>query len=157
MELHIRPAKPSDSTQMSALLNAIIATGGTTNQRGVFDHDRMLTSYISPPNNIGCSVAVAEGNVFGFQSLYWSQPVHEMPKDWAVIATFVSEKAHGKGVGRQLFQKTLEIAKAANVHTIEATIRRENTGGIAFYERMGFVDYAGNDVRVSKKLVLFSD
>jgi ribosomal protein S18 acetylase RimI-like enzyme len=45
------------------------------------------------------------------------------------------------GVGSALFEETKKAARAAGVRTIDATIRADNTGGLAFYTRMGFVDY----------------
>ena len=40
-----------------------------------------------------------------------------------------------------MFAATLEAARAARVAVIDATIRADNTGGLAFYARQGFVDY----------------
>lgn len=47
-----------------------------------------------------------------------------------------------RGVGAALFALTVEAAGAAGINTIDATIRADNAGGLAFWSRLGFVDYA---------------
>ncbi len=34
---------------------------------------------------------------------------------------------------------------------IDATIRRENAGGLAYYSRQGFVDYWSDDTVIAKR------
>jgi RimJ/RimL family protein N-acetyltransferase len=46
-----------------------------------------------------------------------------------------------RGVGGALFARTLRAAREAGITAIDATIRADNTGGLAFYARLGFVDY----------------
>lgn len=156
MPMNIRPAEPSDAVAMADLLNAIIARGGTTAHRRSFDEQRMLDHYISPTRGISCVVADNDGDIAGFQSLDWPDPEwpesFRMPSDWGVIATFVSVDHQGEGVGGLLFEKTLANAKSAGVRTIDATIRRVNSGGLAYYSRMGFIDYRSSEERVSKRL-----
>ena len=40
-----------------------------------------------------------------------------------------------------MFAATRERARALGVAAINATIRADNSGGLAFYSRMGFVDH----------------
>lgn len=63
------------------------------------------------------------------------------PVGWALIGTHVSPKAARLGVGRALFERTLEAARASGVPAIEAFIGAGNTQGQAYYEAMGFRDY----------------
>jgi ribosomal protein S18 acetylase RimI-like enzyme len=60
---------------------------------------------------------------------------------------------HGKGVGRTLFTRTAAAAQEAGVSAIDATIRKENTGGLSYYSRMGFVDYRTGEETISKRFV----
>lgn len=73
------------------------------------------------------------------------------PPDWGVIATFVDPHAHKRGAGRALFANTVEAAKNAGVSFIDATIRKENTGGQAYYGGIGFTDYSESAETVSKR------
>ncbi len=153
-ELVIRPAKPPDARAMVDLLNAIIARGGTTAHREPFDVDRMIADYIAPARGIACHVAERNGAILGFQALEWTDPdwagANPLPADWALVATFVAIGAQGGGVGSRLFAATRGAAHAAGVRMIDATIRRENQGGLAYYSRMGFKDY-WSDARVVAK------
>jgi len=138
----IRLARPSDAADMTALLNEIIAAGGTTAHQRPFDDQRMQAEYIAPDMNIACHVAEIDGRVAGFQSLV--RPGPEANSDWAgwaYIATFVAPDAAGKGIGQHLFAATLANAKSAGVDTIDATIRADNVPGLRYYGGLGFQDY----------------
>lgn len=138
----VRQAIRDDSEQMVAVLNEIIAVGGTTAHQRPFDGARMTAHYIEPSNLISCNVAEVDQTIIGFQSLNWAtNPDDPLPDRWAIIASFVSMRASGKGVGQLLFNATKEAAKLANVNTIDATIRADNTPGLRYYTGLGFSDY----------------
>lgn len=138
----IRPAHAGDAADMTAMLNPIIAAGGTTAHQRPFDEERMQGHYIAPIDLVCCHVAEIKKQVMGFQCLVWPDPnVSEMPDGWAFIASFVAPQAAGQGIGQQLFAATKEAAKTAGVRTIDATIRADNTLGLRYYTGLGFVDY----------------
>jgi L-amino acid N-acyltransferase YncA len=56
-----------------------------------------------------------------------------------------------RGTGGRLFAQTRTKAQAAGVQTIDATIRKENTGGRRFCDRLGFTDYRDEPERVCKR------
>ena len=60
----------------------------------------------------------------------------------------------GRGIGGALFAETCKAARAAGAVAIDATIRRENTGGLRFYDKMGFVDYRPEAERIGKRFDL---
>lgn len=68
-------------------------------------------------------------------------PDDPLPEGWATIGTFARVGLTQRGVGRALFAETLKAARAAGIKVIDATIRADNAGGLAFYARQGFVDY----------------
>ena len=154
-DIRIRLAAIADAGSMVDLLNAIIARGGTTAHRTPFDRDRMIAEYIAPPRGIACHVAERNGVILGFQALEWTDPgwvgANPLPADWALVATFVAIEGHGTGIGRRLFEATRQAAKAAGVAMIDATIRRENAGGLVYYSRQGFVDYWSDDTVIAKR------
>ncbi len=145
MTISIRPAIAADAPAMTALINKIIALGGTTAHQRAFDAARMQAHYIAPPRCICCFVADRNGQILGFQALEWADPdwdgAGKLPADWAVIATFVDIGHQGMGIGSGLFGATLGAAEAAGVVAIDATIRADNEGGLFYYEDMGFEDY----------------
>ena len=137
-----RPAKTSDAAAMTEILNKIIEDGGTTAHQRPFDPDRMQEHYIIPSELICCTVAELGGHIVGFQSLVWpDERENSFADGWTIIATFVRSGMAGRGVGSSLFRATRAAAVLAEVLTIDATIRADNTGGLAYYTKLGFRDY----------------
>lgn len=144
--VHLRDATSADAGAMAELLNAIIDDGGTTAHLRPFDAARMQRHYISPPLAISCFLAEKSGTVLGFQALEWCDPdwpgPDRLPPDWAVIASFVSAAARGRGIGGALFARSRKAALGAGVRAIDATIRADNPAGLGFYASIGFFPYA---------------
>ncbi len=141
--LAIRHATHADAPAMADLINAIIKRGGTTAYEDLFDAETLAAEFIDLPQLISCFVAEADAALAGFQSLFRSfEDDDPFPADWGIIGTFARVGGTRRGVGSALFAHTVEIAPSAGVTTIDATIRADNTGGLAFYSRLGFVDYA---------------
>jgi len=142
MSVTTRPARREDAGDLRGILNGIVAAGGTTAHQTPFTTERVLSQYIVRDRGLVCTVVEVDGKCAGFQSLAWpDEDGQAFPDGWAIIATFVSPAAAGRGAGRALFAATTDAARAAGVRVIDATIRADNSGGLAFYERMGFVDY----------------
>ena len=141
--LTIRPAHADDTEGMRTLLNEIIRVGGTTAITNELSPDEMREWFISGENVVSCFVAVDfYGFVVGFQSL---SKYDTLPADWVDIATFASRSRHKSGVGSALFARTREAASRLGFAAINATIRVENVGGLAYYSRMGFETYLVED------------
>ncbi len=161
MSLIVRNALSNDAAQMCDLLNEIIALGGTTAHRSPFYPAKMQSEYILNPRGVSCRVAVERHGIVGFQCLERADPNwggdHPLPSDWGVIATFVADGQQGQGIGRTLFHATVKAARAANLVAIDATIRKENTGGLAFYAGLGFVDYCERGAAQAKRFDLQND
>ncbi len=136
--LTVRPAVRADAADLAAILNAIIARGGTTALEDPYTPEDLAESYIDGPGAILCRVVSAGGELLGFQAL--SQHA-ELPTGWADIATFTRRTARVPGAGTALFAATLAAARGLGLVAINATIRADNAGGLAFYRRMGFVPY----------------
>lgn len=135
----IRPATSADAGAMADLLNAIIAIGGTTAHQSPKSVEQVRSDYIAGPGTISCFVAESEGLVVGFQALgQWAG----LPDGWGDIGTFVAPGLQAKGTGAALFKATREAAKHAGLTVLNATIRADNIPGLAYYTRIGFVDYA---------------
>ena len=134
------PASSVHVPQMCDLLNEIIEIGGTTALETPFDHDTLARAYLSGDDHISCFVALDEaGDVAGFQALLRHDG---LPQGWADIATFARVRPKLRGVGAALFAATRDFARATGIIAINATIRADNTGGLSYYEKMGFETYA---------------
>jgi ribosomal protein S18 acetylase RimI-like enzyme len=155
MTLTVRRAQEKDMGSMADILNEIIEIGGTTAYRDKFDRQRVEKEFMPARLGISCFVALNGTKVLGFQALLWSDPDwpgdDRLPEDWAVIATYVDPTTQKGGIGRALFAETSQAAKEAGVRFIDATIRKENTGGQRYYQGLGFSDYRSGANSVSKK------
>ena len=141
--LTIRPAVDADTEGMRSLLNEIIRVGGTTAFTSELSIDEMRDWFISGENVVSCLVGVdSNGAIVGFQSL---SKYGSLPAGWVDIATFASRARHKSGVGSALFAHTREAALKLGFAAINASIRIDNVGGLAYYNRMGFATYLVED------------
>jgi ribosomal protein S18 acetylase RimI-like enzyme len=158
----VRPVAASDAPDLAALLNAIIARGGTTAHETPLSPDVLAQTYLVGPAVICCHVAVdGDGAALGFQTLVKGDRVSA---DWGDIATFAKVDGTQRGVGTALFAATRAAAAQHGLAGISATIRGDNGGGLKFYTRLGFEDHAvapavplndGTPVdRITKRFVL---
>ncbi len=138
-DLLVRDVTREDAPALADLLNAVIAAGGTTALEAAFTPDALDETYLTGPNVICCFVAVdrTSGRIGGFQTL-GRHP--GLPGDVGDIGTFARIDGTQRGIGSALFAATRARAGALGLTAINATIRADNAGGLAFYGKQGFVD-----------------
>lgn len=135
----IREALPKDAPEMAALLNEIIKIGGTTAFEDPVSSAQIAQWYIENDALYFCFVAIDDaGKIAGFQVLESDEGDADKI---GYITTFARQTPLVKGVGTALFGSTKERARAMGVRTINAKIRADNTPGLAYYTKMGFVDH----------------
>ncbi len=139
-DMQVLAVTQTDAEELTSLLNAIIARGGTTAHEVPFTPESFAEHFISGQDCIACVKAIdGSGVALGFQSLGFADYA---PKGWGDIGTFTRVDGTQRGVGSALFAKTKRIASKKGIAMINATIRADNTGGLAYYSKIGFVDYA---------------
>lgn len=134
--IRVRPAVEADAPAMKAVIDPIIARGGTTAYETPLPLDYLAGKTRAP--GFAHVAEDAAGRVIGFQ---WIEPDDHDPS-LAIIASFVALDAAQGGVGSALFPRTEAMARARGFREIDATIRADNAGGLAYYGRMGFVDHS---------------
>ena len=140
-DLRVLPVRQGDALELATLLNEIIARGGTTALEDPLEPSVLASTMLIGPDVICCFVALerSSGKIVGFQTLEKSSM---LPQDIGDIGTFARVGLTKKGVGSALFNVMRVEARKKGLTAINATIRADNSGGLAFYHRMGFVDYA---------------
>lgn len=133
-QLHIRRAGALDSRAIAALLNEIIAIGGTTAMVDPVTSDQMAKK-MAVDQAVWHLIEDEAGTLLGFQYIV---PHPDIPKDATDIATFVRVGQTGLGIGSKLFAATLAAAKSMGYTRIDAIIRSDNEGGLAYYQSRGF-------------------
>lgn len=125
---------------MAELLNAIIRKGGTTAFTQDVTRDTLLGWFDKAPERSVWHLAENdEGTCLGFQSI---EPHPDLPPEACDVATFVRLGQTGLGIGTKLFMHSTQAARAFGYAWINATIRADNTSGMAYYQSRGFEPYA---------------
>lgn len=129
----VRDARADDDSEMTSLLNQIIAIGGTTAHQTPMTA-AIVRQYFIDGSGVETSVlAEVAGQVIGWQSLgLWQDEMH--------IGTFVRPGTQSSGVGTAMFAMTCQRARARGLTRIIAHIRADNASGLAYYARIGFRD-----------------
>jgi L-amino acid N-acyltransferase YncA len=137
--LTIRETRSDDVPDLTSLLNDIIRAGGTTAIETPLTEAELAEWFVTGAAVQSSVVAVRGGRTDGFQMLSCFDP---LPEGWADIGTYVRIGRTGGGIGSALFRQTCLNARAKGLATLKATIRADNIGGLAYYARIGFRDYA---------------
>lgn len=136
----VRPARADDAPALLAILDAIVRIGGTTAVEEPLDEPTFRAWFMEGDGHVACFVAVDDADVpLGYQSLRRDAA---LPPGCVDIATYARPEPKVPGVGRALFASTLSHARERGLSEINATIRADNAGGLAYYTAMGFVDHA---------------
>jgi len=139
MEINIRPYKTEDTQAILDIINHNILHSTAL-------YDYAIRSYEQQKNileekiNKKFPVIVAEldGNVVGF-GMYSEFRFREAYKFTVEHSVYVNENFHGKGIGKQLLQELIVLARKQKLHTMIAVIDAENQGSVEFHEKFGFV------------------
>lgn len=136
--MHIRRAASADAEELCSLLNELILAGGITALETPLTAAEFADWFIDGEFPLICHVAEHDRSLAGFQSLsLYGDP----PRGYADIATFARMNPKISGVGSALFPATLAAAEELGLEFINATIRADNVGGLAYYTKMGFEPY----------------
>lgn len=138
-QIETRYGNDHDASALCAILNEIIVIGGTTAFEKELTESSFREYFLTGPDCISCIVAHTGKSILGFQALSFRS---DLPVGWVDIATFARSSPKVKGVGTTLFNATKQQLKGGNFTHINASIRADNRVGLAFYNKMGFTDYA---------------
>jgi L-amino acid N-acyltransferase YncA len=133
----VRKSGPADAVGMAALLNEVIAAGGTTAHETPMTTEVVREHYIDGRSVRSSVLAEQDGALIGWQSVGWWQ-------DEPHIGTFVRPGLQAKGTGAAMFAATLAGLRTSDIDRIIAWIRADNGPGLAYYARIGFRDIGGD-------------
>jgi phosphinothricin acetyltransferase len=141
-KFEIRKATHNDIPQMLGIYNDLIlhTTAVYSNEPHTI---QMRTEWFETKQQQGFPVYVAaqEDIILGFATFgpFRSWPGYKFTVENSV---YVSEQVRGKGIGKLLLAKTIEAAKALNIHVMIAGIDADNAVSIKMHEQFGFVEAA---------------
>lgn len=132
--IKVRRASPFDARQMAELLNEIIAIGGTTALTNPVTAAE-IKKWMQADRSAWFIAEDDMGIVLGFQ---WIEDFDTLPDNHGAISTFVRAGQTGLGIGTKLFEEMRIAARSLGYIAIEAIIRADNEGGLAYYQSRGF-------------------
>ncbi|MBE1294007.1 MAG: GNAT family N-acetyltransferase [Rhodobacteraceae bacterium] len=142
-QITIQKGSTVDLRQTAELLNEIIAIGGTTAMTKPMSRDDLEGWLMADQDCSTWHVALTEdGTLLGFQ---WIGPWGDLPPEACGIGTFVKAGRTGLGIGTKLFEASVTAARALGYTWMDAEIRADNEGGLAYYQSRGFENYKRKD------------
>ena len=131
--IKLEKMQPADWHFVKQIYEEGISTGNATFQTSAPEWDEWNSSHLEHSR-----VVAKEGdNILGWAAL---TPVsgRSVYAGVAEVSVYVSDKARGKGLGKQLLQKLIEESEANNLWTLQAGIFPENIPSIKIHEDCGF-------------------
>lgn len=138
MKINIRPYKTEDTQSILDIINHSILHSTALydyNCRTFEQQKSILEEKIN--KNFPVIVAEIEGKVVGF-GMYSEFRFREAYQYTVEHSVYIDEQFQGKGIGKLLLARLIELAKEKNLHTMIAVIDSENTESILFHEKFGF-------------------
>jgi L-amino acid N-acyltransferase len=136
--MEIRKYKTEDANAILEIINYNII-----NSTALYDyHPRSLENQIAIfddklKKNFPIIVAIENEQVFGFG--YYSEFRFREAYQFTIEhSVYVDENFHGKGIGKLLMERLINLAEKQGFHTMIGVIDSENTNSIAFHEQFGF-------------------
>jgi phosphinothricin acetyltransferase len=138
MEIKIRPYQIEDTNTILEIINFNILNSTT-----LYDYQpRTLENQISIfqeklAKGFPIIVAIENDIVvgFGYYSEFRFREAYRFTVEHSVYA---HPKHIGKGIGKQILESLIDLAKAQKLHTMIGVIDSENKNSIAFHEKFGF-------------------
>lgn len=135
--MKIRLATPADATAICDIWNPVIRDSIATFNSVEKTPDDVLSMYEDKPT----LVAENRNLIIGFVT-YGQFRGGVGYAHTAEHTIHLAPAARGQGTGRALMDAVCEHAKTGGFHSMWAGISAENTSGVAFHARLGFVQVA---------------
>ena len=138
MEINIRPYKTEDTQAILDIINHNILHSTALYDykiRSLEQQQKILEEKLD--KNFPVIVAELDGKVIGF-GMYSEFRFREAYKFTVEHSVYVNKDYNGKGIGKQLLQELISLARLQKLHTMIAVIDAENQGSVEFHEKFGF-------------------
>ena len=140
METFIRPATANDLLAILEIVNYNIL-----NTTAVYDYEpktiNEMQHWFSEREQAGLPVLIAEENgmLLGYAS-YGTFRIKAAYQFTVEHSVYVSYQHAGKGIGKLLLAKLIELAKHQGLHSLIGCIDADNQASIDFHKKFGFTE-----------------
>lgn len=138
----IRDAKEPDCADIADIYNhAVLNTTAIWNDSVVDAPNRI--AWMQQRQNAGYPVIVAElnGRVVGYAA-FGDWRAFEGYRYTVEHSVYVHPEHHGKGIGKTLMARLIEIARSLGKHAMVAGIESENAASLHLHRQLGFIETA---------------
>ena len=138
MEIKTRPYKTEDTQYILDIINHAILHSTSLYDYNIRNYEQQKTILEDKINkNFPVIVAELNGIVvgFGMYSEFRDKEAYQFTVEHSI---YVDENFHGKGIGKQLLQELIDLARKQKIHTMIGVIDSENQGSVIFHEKFGF-------------------
>ena len=138
MAINIRPYKTGDTQAILDIVNHNILHSTSLYDYNIRSYEQQKTILEEKINkNFPVIVAELDGIVVGF-GMYSEFRFREAYQFTVEHSVYVSEDFQSKGIGKQLLQELINLARKQKLHTMIGVIDSENQGSVVFHEKFGF-------------------
>ena len=138
MAINIRPYKTDDTQAILDIVNHNILHSTSLYDYNIRSYEQQKTILEEKINKkFPVIVAELDGIVVGF-GMYSEFRFREAYQFTVEHSVYVTEDFHGKGIGKQLLQELINLARKQKIHTMIGVIDSENQSSVVFHEKFGF-------------------
>ncbi len=136
-EIIIRTVTAADAAELAAIYAPYVRETAVTYEYEVPSAEEFRGRIENTLKNYPYLAAVEEGVILGYA--YASAFHPRAAFHWAAEATvYLKKEAHGRGIGRMLYENLEDILQKQNVQTVIALIADPNPESVAFHEKLGY-------------------
>jgi len=133
MDFKIEKMKSSDWDQISQIYKEGIDTNNATFETTIPSWSFWISTHIS-----GCSIIACKGDeILGWAALSPTSS-RKVYSGVVEVSVYVSEKHHGKGIGKALLKKLIQLSENKGIWTLQAGIFPENEISINLHKKCDF-------------------
>ena len=135
----IRPMQPGDWPEVRGIYQEGIDGGHATFEATAPDWDAFNTSRLPGHRHVATTPG---GKILGWAAV---TPVSSRPAYAGGVehSIYVSNQAHGRGIGAALLQALITSTENAGIWTIQSSIFPENLASLALHQKAGFTTVGG--------------
>ena len=142
MELHIRRAAAKDLGRLSDIYNQAVNAGYCTcDTQNFSEEERRGWFAVNENDRTPVFVGEAEGMVIGYAYLSLYRGGRPAVKDTAEISYYLDFDYLGKGIGKALFEHTVNAAKDLGYENLVAILLSCNEASIGLLKKFGFEEW----------------
>jgi GNAT superfamily N-acetyltransferase len=132
MEIKLRKATDEDIPTIFSLIRELAIF-----EEGLHKVENSVEQMRAEKDFFDCYLAEDNGKIIGM-SLYYFAYYTWVGKSLYLDDLFVKEEYRGKGVGKILMQKMMDVAREEKCNRLRLQVLRDNYNAIEFYKKTGF-------------------